>query len=156
MEQWTTLEWFEFLSYAATVIGIPIALWIFMREEHKERVAEQEEIYDKLMDHYDDILGRLFGHPDIDQHDKPLSDPELRRQQKILYEMLVTLFERAYILLFGEEEPSYRRMWNSWEDYIKVWIARPNFRDLLPDLMRGEDAKFVAYMGQISGLDLKP
>lgn len=155
MNAWTLLEWFEFLSYVATIVGIPLAIWVFMHEERKERVAEQEEIYDKLMDHYDDILGRLFEHPDIDQHDRPLEDAELKRQQKILYEMLVTLFERAFILLYGEEESEYRRMWNSWEDYIRMWIARPNFREALPELIIGEDSDFVAYMGRLSGLPLK-
>ncbi|MGB4057437.1 MAG: hypothetical protein WBK77_05080 [Alphaproteobacteria bacterium] len=154
--EWTTLEWFEFLSYCATIVGIPMALWLFMHEEKKERQAEQEEIYDKLMDHYDHILGRLFEHPDIDQHNKPIEDPELKRQQKLLYEMLVTLFERAFILLYGESELSYKRMWNSWEDYIRVWVARPNFIELLPELIKGEDPDFVAYMSRLTNIPLEP
>jgi hypothetical protein len=156
MDDWSLLEWFEFLSYLATVVGIPLAIWVFLHEEHKERQAEQEEIYDKLMDHYDDILARLFEHPGIDQHETPLGDPELRRQQKILYEMLVTLFERAFILLYDEQESAYRRMWNSWEDSIKIWIVRPNFREVLPELTIGEDKKFVAYLAKLTNLPLKP
>lgn len=156
MVDWKFLELFELLSYVATIVGIPLAIFIFKREEVKERQAEQEEIYDKLMDHYDQILARLFEHPDIDQHNTPLDDAELRRQQKILYEMLVNLFERAFILLYGEKEIAYRRMWNSWEDYIKNWIARPNFREMLPDLVKGEDPDFVAYMGRLSELELQP
>lgn len=153
---WQTLEFFEFLSYAATIFGIPFAILVFMHEQKKERQAEQEEIYDKLMDHYDHILGRLFEHPDIDQHHKPLEDAELKRQQKILYEMLINLFERAFILLYGEKELAYRRMWNSWEDYIKLWISRPNFIEMLPTLVEGEDPDFVAYMGRLANLELKP
>lgn len=155
MPDWSLLEQFEFLSYVATIVGIPMALWVFFREEQKERLNEQEEIYDKLMDHYDDILVRLFEHPQIDQHETPLSDAVERRQQEILYEMLVTLFERAYILLYGERESAYRRMWNSWEDYLKFWVAKPNFRAALPRLMRGEDPGFVAYMAHLTGLPLK-
>lgn len=155
MADWTMLQWFECLSYVATIVGIPLALWVFVYEEKKERQAEQEEIYDKLMDHYDDILGRLFEHPEIDQHQKPMDDHELRRQQKILYEMLVTLFERAFILLYGEKDVAYTRMWNSWEDYIRHWSAQPNFREVLPDLMLGEDRDFVAYMARASGIELK-
>lgn len=152
---WQTLEIFEFLSYVATIVGIPLAIWVFMHEEKKERQAEQEEIYDKLMDHYDHILGRLFEHPDIDQHHKPLEDAELKRQQRILYEMLINLFERAFILLYAEKELAYRRMWNSWEDYIRLWISRPNFIEILPTLVEGEDADFVAYMARLSNLELK-
>lgn len=155
MSGWTLIVWFEFLSYVATVVGIPMALWAFMREERKERLAEQEEIYDKLMQHYDDILARLFERPELDQHDEPLTDPKLRRQQEILYEMLIALFERAFILLYGERETSYRRMWNSWEDYIRYWLKRPNFLKVLPELMVGEDPAFVVYMANVSGLPLR-
>ncbi|MGB4108103.1 MAG: hypothetical protein WBK55_09975 [Alphaproteobacteria bacterium] len=156
MVDWKLLELFELLSYAATIVGIPLAIWVFMHEEKKGRQSEQEEIYDKLMDHYDHILGRLFEHPDIDQHHRPLEDAELKRQQKLLYEMLINLFERAFILLYGEKELAYRRMWNSWEDYIKVWIGRPNFVEMLPDLMKGEDSDFVAYMARLSERELTP
>lgn len=154
MDDWSILQYFEFLSYVATVIGIPLAIWVFLHEEQKERLSEQEEIYDKLMDHYDDLLVRLFEHPEIDQHEAPLADPVQRRQQEILYEMLVTLFERAYILLYGESEKAYKRMWNSWEDYMKFWIAKPNFRAALPTLMLGEDPGFVAYMAKMTTLPL--
>lgn len=156
MLSWKILEFFEFLSYVATVVGIPLAIWIYKKEERKERQAEQEEIYDKLMDHYDQILTRLFEHPGLDQHNAPLHDPELKRQQTLLYEMLVNLFERAFILLYGEKEMAYRRMWNSWEDYIKLWISRPNFLEMLPDLVKGEDPDFVAYMARLSSTELTP
>ncbi len=155
IQEWPLLQWFELLSYVATIIGVPVAIWAFMREEEKERLSEQEEIYDKLMGHYDDILSRLFEHPDLDQHDKPLEDAELRRQQKILYEMLINLFERAFILLYGEKEIAYRRMWNSWEDYIRHWTAKPNYREALPELVLGEDLEFVAYMSRVTGMTLK-
>lgn len=155
MSDFTLLEWWEFLSYVATVIGIPMAIFIFFFEERKERQSEQEEIYDTLMEHYNRILDRLFEHPEIDRHDTPPEDPELARRQKILYEMLVTLFERSFILLYGEEDQAYRRMWNSWEDYIRQWTARANFRAALPELMRGEDFDFVAYMARTTGLELR-
>jgi hypothetical protein len=156
MVSWQLLEFFEFLSYVATIVGIPMAIWIYKKEERKERQSEQEEIYDKLMDHYDQILARLFEHPDLDQHNKQLDDPELKRQQKLLYEMLVNLFERAFILLYGEKEMAYRRMWNSWEDYIKAWVARSNFSEMLPELVKGEDPDFVAYMARLSNQELTP
>lgn len=108
------------------------------------------------MEHYNRILNRLFEHPEIDRHDAPPEDPELGRRQKILYEMLVTLFERSFILLHGEKDLAYRRMWNSWEDYIRQWAGRTNFRTALPELMRGEDPAFVAYMARTTGLALKP
>lgn len=150
------LETMELLSYIATVVGIPLAIYTFIVQERKERQSEQEEIYDQLMEHYDDIKGRLFEHPELDQHEAPLPDAESQRRQRILYEMLISLFERAFILLHGETEPAYRRMWNSWSDYIEYWTALPNFRAALPDMMRGEDPDFVAFIGGLTGMELKP
>lgn len=152
----TFLEWFEFLSYVATVVGIPLAIVTFIFQEKKERRVEQQEIYDKLMGHYTEIQDKLFEYPELDQHDTPLGNSEDARRQYILYEMVVSLFERSFILLQGEEDPEYHRMWNSWVDYIRQWLDRKNFRGALPQLMLGEDPEFVAYMAKLSGIDLKP
>ena len=150
----TFLEFMELLSYIATVIGIPLALMTFIHQEKKERQSEQEEIYDKLMEHYSEIQEKLFEYPELDQHEIPLTDPEANRRQQILYEMLVSLFERAFILLYGETDPAYQRMWNSWLDYIDIWASRPNFRAALPIMMRGEDRDFADFMTIATGMNL--
>lgn len=152
---YTFLEWMELLSYVATVVGIPLALYVFIVQERKERQSEQQEIYDQMMEHYARIQDKLFQHPEIDNHDAPMKDREDQRRQKIIYDMLASLFERAFILLEGEDDPDYRRMWNSWLDYINYWCKKQNFRDALPDLMEGEDPAFVAFMAEVTGLDLK-
>lgn len=152
----TFLEYFEFLSYVATIVGIPLALLTFVYQERKERQNEQEEIYDKLMGHYAEIQEKLFEYPELDMHDTPSLDPETARRQYILYEMLISLFERSFILLESEKDPEYQRMWNSWVDYILQWLEKPNFCAALPKLMKGEDPDFVAYIAALSGQDLKP
>ena len=156
MGPYTFLEWMELLSYVATVIGIPMAIIIFVYQEKKERQNEQEEIYDKLMGHYTEIQEKLFEYPELDVHDKTLDNFEDNRRQYILYQMVVSLFERSFILLASERHPAYQRMWNSWVDYIREWLTHKNFRDNLPRLMEGEDKEFVAYMAKLSGLPLKP
>lgn len=153
---YTFIEFFELLSYIATVIGIPLAIVTFVYQERKERQNEQEEIYDKLMDHYAEIQEKLFEYPELDMHSEESPDPETKRRQYILYEMLISVFERSYILLAVEKDPAYQRMWNSWVDYIREWLNKPNFVAALPRLMKGEDPDFVAYIAKLSGLDLKP
>src|ERR1051325_6245723 len=128
-------QWMELLSNMAIAIGAPFALATFIWQEGKERLNEEEEIYDKLREQYTEVQTKLFDHPELDQHDKPLANPEDARRQRILYDMLVTLFERSFILLHGEASPAYQRMWNSWSDYINLWIRRPNFLSALPELM---------------------
>lgn len=150
------LEFFEFLSYVATAVGIPLAIITFVYQEKKERQNEQEEIYDKLMGHYAEIQEKLFEYPELDMHSQESQDAETKRRQHILYEMLISLFERSFILLESEKDPAYQRMWNSWADYIQEWLDKPNFCAALPKLMKGEDPDFVAYIAKLSGLDLKP
>jgi len=144
------------IANLSLILGVPVTLFAFLHQERKEREAEQEEIYDKLMEHYANIQDKLFAHPEIDVHMLPLQDAEDSRRQRIVYEMLVSLFERAYILLADETDPNYQRMWNSWLDYINLWVGRSNFRALLPEMMRGEDPGFVHFMARISRMDLKP
>ncbi|HEY8963885.1 MAG TPA: hypothetical protein VIN59_05405 [Alphaproteobacteria bacterium] len=144
------------IANLSLILGIPLSIYAFAREQRKERQNEQEEIYDKLMEHYAGIQDMLFSHPEIDQHLVALDDAEALRRQRIVYEMLVSLFERAYILLADEKDPRYQRMWNSWLDYINYWLNRPNFKAALPDMMLGEDPHFVRFISDLSGMDLKP
>lgn len=148
------LQWMQMLSYAATMIGIPIALWTFIHQERKDRRVEQQEIYDELLEHYTQILDRLLRYPDLDVHNQPLQSEEDRRRQRIIYAMLISLFERAFIMLHGENDAAYKRMWNSWVDNIGEWSSKPNFRALLPELMLGEDPEFAAFMEKATGMTL--
>jgi hypothetical protein len=57
------------------------------------------------------------------------------------------LFERAYLLLYEPKMNSrQQRRWLSWEDYMRWWCRREDFRALLPALLEGEDAEFSAYI----------
>ena len=65
----------------------------------------------------------------------------------IIFNMLISLFERAYLLLYEPKMTSrQQRRWLSWEDYMREWCRRGDFRALLPALLEGEDAEFGAYI----------
>ena len=42
------------------------------------------------------------------------------------------------------------RMWASWEDYIRYWLGKPDYRAMLPELLDGEDPDFVAYVRKLA------
>lgn len=52
---WGTAFW-ELLSYVVTVVGLPVAIFTFWREQRKERENEDEETYQLLSDAYADFL----------------------------------------------------------------------------------------------------
>ena len=38
------------------------------------------------------------------------------------------------------------KRWRSWEDYIRAWCGRADFRAVLPHLVGGADPEFAAYL----------
>jgi len=148
-------EWMEFLSYAVTVIGLPLAIFVFVHEQRKERVNEEEEIHAQLSDDYQDFLKLALAHADLKLFRKETSTQALSEEQlerkSILFGILVSLFERAYLLVYEDDMPKQtRRLWSSWEDYIREWCRRGDFRAALPELLRGEDEDFRKLITRIA------
>jgi hypothetical protein len=144
------METWELLSYVVTAIGLPLAILVFLYEQKKERDSDEEEVYQLLSDNYQDFLKIALDNPDLrlfSAEQTPELTKEQRERKLIVFNMLVSLFERAYLLLY---EPNMaakqRRRWSSWADYMREWCRREDFRALLPTLLEGEDAQFVTYI----------
>lgn len=149
-----SVETWELMSYVVTVIGLPLGIAVFLFEQRKERENEEEEVYQLLSDNYQDFLKIALENPDLklfsDVTAPSLNDEQAERQL-IIFTMLISLFERAYLLLYEEGmSPKQSRRWNSWEDYILEWCDKPHFRSALPRLLRGEDPSFVLYVERLA------
>ncbi|MDX2187504.1 MAG: hypothetical protein SFV32_11270 [Opitutaceae bacterium] len=152
----TTLELFEFLSYVVTVIGLPFAIIIFVIEQRKERQNEEEEIFQRLSDEYREFLKLVLDNADLHLLRRETTRYELTEEQKerrqAIFGILISLFERAYLLVYEDHmDKQTRRLWQSWEDYIREWVRRPDFRAALPALLDGEDPDFTRYMESLVG-----
>src|SRR6187431_2487918 len=126
-----TIETWELMSYVVTVIGLPLAICVFLFEQRKERENEEEEVYQLLSDNYQDFLKIALDNPDLrifSAQQIPDLDNEKRERRLIIFNMLISLFERAYILLYEEKmSTKQRRRWLSWEDYMREWCRREDF-----------------------------
>ena len=147
----TFLEAWELASYVVTVVGLPLAIGVFIHEQRKERVNEDEEIYQKLSDEYANFSKLLLENADfrLMSEEVPADKltPEQRERKRIIFDILVALFERAFILVYEETmTPQQKRLWSTWDDYIRTWCRREDFRQALRDLLQGEDPDFVQYM----------
>jgi len=154
------MDW-ETLSYVVTVVGFPAAIFVFLFEQRKERENEEEEVYQLLSDNYQDFLKVALDHPDLrifsSADDVPQLDDSQRERQLIVFAMLVSLFERAYLLLHEEKmSPKQARRWHSWEDYMVEWCGKAHFRACLPQLTRGEDPDFVRYIDRLAAQAATP
>lgn len=149
-----SIETWELLSYVVTVVGLPLAIIVFLYEQRKERENEDEEVYQLVSDNYQDFLKIALEHPDLRLFSAEAVSglsAEQKEQQFIIFSMLVSLFERAYLLMYDEEmTPKQARRWNSWEDYMVEWLRKPQFHEMLPQLLRGEDPGFVRYIEKIA------
>lgn len=150
----STLETWEMWSYVVTVIALPLAIAIFIFEQHKERENEEEEAYQTLSNAYIDFLKVVMENPDLklrSQTATPNLTAEQRERMLVIFDMLVSLFERAFLLLYEEKMPEKeQRRWNSWEDYMREWCRREDFRAQLPALIQGEDPEFAQYIGALA------
>lgn len=148
------LQFWELLSYVVTVVGLPLAIFTFWQEQRKERENEDEETYQLLSDAYTDFLKLVMENPDLQLRSRqaaPQLTDEQRERRQVVFEMLVSLFERAYLLAYDDHmTEKQRRRWHSWDDYMREWCRRPDFCTMLPQLLEGEDADFVACIQRIA------
>lgn len=143
-------ETWELLANMVTVIGLPLAIVVFFQQFRRERINDEITVYESLSDTYQQFLRVALQHSDLHLFSET-STPTLNEEQYdrmiVLFTMLVSLFERAYILIYDEHAGGVqKRRWNSWNDYMREWCAREDFRKVLDTLLQGEDEDFCRYI----------
>lgn len=143
-------DFWYLLSNIVTVFGLPLAIFVFIYEQRKEHEDARESTYLMLSDAYADFLRLVIANPDLRLRSQPaIPDPtdEQRERMLLIFDILVSLFERAYILVYDENMAGDQlRRWRSWEDYMREWCQREDFRAALPELLHGEDPAFADYI----------
>lgn len=147
-------DFWEYASFVVTALALPVAIAFFMWEQRKERDNEEEEGYQLLSDAYNDFLKIVLDNPDLHlRTNEPLSNPTAEQNERMLviFDMLVSLFERAYLVAWKPRMTATEsRRWNSWDDYMHEWCRRDDFLNALPLLLRGEDPGFQAYIRKVA------
>ncbi len=156
MSELSGLELWELASYVVTVFGLPYAVLLFWYEQKRERQNEEEEIYQKLSDEYADFCQLLLTNADLHLMSGVVIEEnkltaEQQERKRIIFDLLLSLFERAYILVYEDNmSKQTQRLWQSWDDYIRFWVKRNDFRNALDGMLYGEDPDFVNYMTKIA------
>lgn len=150
-----SLETWELLSYIVTVFGLPMALLVFIYEQRKDRQNDEEEVFQRLSDEYSEFLKLVLEHADLhlfrqNAEVPPLTEEQLERKY-LIFGLLIALFERAYLLVY---EPHMTRqtarMWQTWDDYMREWCRRDDFRAMMIPHLDGEDPEFKAYIMRLA------
>jgi hypothetical protein len=152
-EHWKSV--FEFTFYMVDTFALPFAIIVYVLERRKERQADEEELYQRLSDEYMTFLKLVLDNSDLhllhkEETPRILTEEQIERRFAI-FGILVSIFERAYILVFEPRMPRQtRRLWSSWEDYMREWCRNPDFRAALPELLEGEDEDFQNHIRRIA------
>jgi hypothetical protein len=144
----------EIASFLVTVIGLPFAIGAFLFEQRRERENAEEEGYQLLSDAYNDFLKIVLANADLRLRSAsalPSPTPEQNERMLVIFDMLISLFERAYLVAWKPAmSDTERRRWNSWDDYMHEWCRHDDFFHALPLMLRGEDAAFQAYILRVA------
>ena len=143
------------LADVGPIRGFPAAIIVFTDEHRRRLGTEENELHRRISEEYDNFLRLALGHADLllwrrAEAATTFTEEQLERRD-ILFRMLVSLFEKAYIILYtdGMDHDATRR-WLSWEDDMREWCRRPVFCTLLPKLLEGEDDAFSAHIRRIA------
>lgn len=123
----------EPLSYLAILLGVPVALWQHRRAVHKEQEDREGGTYDALDEKFLEYQRICLDHTDLDIADvaQPLAvelTPEQRRAELIAFTFLMSVFERAFLMYRTQSGVVRRRQWSGWEEYMRDFAGRLNFR----------------------------
>jgi hypothetical protein len=150
-----TADQLEYLLKVTQLIGIPVAVVIFFISKRRERLDREYGTYDALDNKYMDYLKLCLDNPDLDVADQPRQCPPLtadqQHREKIVFTMLVSIMERAFLMYQGKSDQIRAAQWSGWDAYIRDWSRRANFAAVFPSLRSQFDTKFVSYTEQLIG-----
>lgn len=141
----------EIVTYIVTIIGVPVAIYIYIQEKIKERNEREYGTYNALDDKYIDFLKLCLDNKEIDFYD--INDKNKKRETEILqnkeivmFEILFSIFERAYLMYQNHGNKIIKRQWNGWAEYIDDWMKREKTKCAWKYLGKQWDSSFINYI----------
>ena len=156
----------ETIAAGITILGVPGAILVFLREKNKERgekekerkeIAKQQKdaeylTYDALDDKYNDFLKICLENPDLNisslNMDTKLTPQQEYRQLRI-FEILISIFERAYLMYQSQNSKLKEKQWTGWNTYMESWMKDTRFRNAWEALGSEWDDEFIKHMEKI-------
>ncbi|GJM40704.1 MAG: hypothetical protein DHS20C20_09860 [Ardenticatenaceae bacterium] len=149
---------FEILANMATLLGVPIAIWLFAHEKRRERLDREYGTYDALDEKYLDYLKLCLEYPDLDVYDYTKSEidqflskenQKIEKNELILFTILISIFERSFLMYKDQSTSLKKEQWAGWDEYMRDYAARGNFRLAWKILGTQFDTNFLQHMNQI-------
>lgn len=146
-------EHLQIAAHVVTILSLPGAILIYYREKRRERLDREYGTYNALDDKYIDFLKLCAEHPELDIFEIPIGtdrkEPLAERQELILYTMLISILERAYLMYSDQCTEIKARQWNGWHDYALDYCRRTGFRNAWRKIGSGFDLEFCSYIDDL-------
>ena len=147
---------FELLSYAAVVVGVPAGLLQYFLTVKKEQQDREYGTYNALDEKYIEFEKLCLQRPYLDVFDIPdkvpaaLTEPQ-KKEEVIAFTILFAIFERAYLMYSDGSTAIKQRQWSGWDEYIRRFCKRENFRRAWVLSGNTFDTTFQHYMAECLG-----
>lgn len=147
----TLLDYLDAISKIIVILGLPIAYFQYKRTKRKEKKDREYGTYNALDEKYLEFQKLCLDHPYLNIFDIPDYVPEeLNEKQKkeelILFTMLFSIFERAYLLYSDQYSEIKKKQWLGWDSYIESYCKRENFLSAWEISGSTFDTDFEIYM----------
>jgi len=73
-----------------------------------------------------DATETQLGDIEIKTKVSEIEEPKIK--QIVAFEILTSIFERAYVLYFDKSKKIRNKQWTGWEDYIKIWLDDEEYK----------------------------
>ena len=126
---------FEVGADIATILGIPILVVTYALGVVAESKRAEQATYDALDERYLDWQRIAATHPRLDIGDHPRSGTKIKLTadelitRRCLYQILISTFERAFLMYRRAPSGLRVRQWRGWQEYIDSFCRRPSFID---------------------------
>ncbi|MEO6693780.1 MAG: hypothetical protein ABIY50_13050 [Ignavibacteria bacterium] len=123
-------EWCELLSYAATIVGIPLAIFVYSKDKILERKRKEKEVLFTSHTLYVDYLKLCLTNPELDIFNSNFNNNSFSENEKkeiIIFEILFTYLESTFLYYSDLSDEIKMKRWAGWESYIKEFSENDNF-----------------------------
>lgn len=153
------------VSNVVTALGLPLAIGTWLWQIRRERISRERDTHGEMNSRYMAYLQLVLTNPSLELQDFELSrDRDLNQKlplseaMKITgLEILINMFERAFFLYHGHSSKFREQQWKGWDEYIRGWTQREEFRKYWFTYLRGEfHSDFNDYIESIMAKSLDP
>jgi hypothetical protein len=162
----TLADWASIATiFGAVTVPVTIIIYIVDRnlgrkKERKQQAAERErkemETFNNLGAEWRDYLKLCLEYPELNVTDKhsPVNNPgdeSTAAKRKIMYELLMSMFESAFLQYNYHTNEIKTKQWIGWKNYLEDWLDNDLFFEYCERIIAGKyySVDFCNYLDKL-------